>query len=337
MNYGKCTSEQLLEAMRELQKENSILEEASVKNLAETSHIQKALDESKEKYNFLFANNPQPMLIYDLTTLAILEVNQAIVDHYGYSRDEFLLMTIKDIRPAEDIPELLKDLEIARLTNNPLNEWRHKKKNGEIIFVEITAYSVEYKGRKARHVLVHDITRQMSAQVDGNKAVESLRNERLLLRTLIDNIPDSIYCKDVACRKTLVNLAELRFMGAKSESEVLGKDDFDFYPRELAEKFYADDQSVIQTGKPVLNREEYVLDETGQKIWLLSSKLPLRDKDGHIIGLVGMGRNITDRKRVEEDLKENEERHRTILQTAMDGFLLVDTKGKMLEVNSTNC
>ena len=128
---------------------------------------------------------------------------------------------------------------------------------------------------------------------ERKQAEGTLYNERLLLRTLIDNIPDSIYSKDLACRKTLVNSAEVRYIGAKSEADVLGKSDFDIYPQELAEKFFADDQLVIQTGEPVLNREEYIFDEKQQKRWLLSSKLPLRNQDGRIIGLVGIGRDIT--------------------------------------------
>jgi PAS domain S-box-containing protein len=139
-------------------------------------------------------------------------------------------------------------------------------------------------------------------------SILALQNERLLLRTLIDNIPDSIYSKDLSCRKTLANLAEVRYMGAKSESDVIGKDDFDFYPKELAEKFFADDQSVMLFGKPVLNREEYILDDMGQKRWLLSSKLPLRDKDNQIVGLVGIGRDITEWKSVEEKLQKAEEK-----------------------------
>ena len=143
---------------------------------------------------------------------------------------------------------------------------------------------------------------QIGERQKANELLFALQNERLLLRTLIDNIPDSIYSKDLACRKTLVNLAELGYLGANSEAEVLGKNDFDFYPKELAEKFFADDQLVMQSGKPVINREEYVLDGQGQKRWLLSSKLPLRDKDNQIIGLVGIGRDITERKQVEEKL-----------------------------------
>jgi len=158
---------------------------------------------------------------------------------------------------------------------------------------------------------VRDIT-------DWKLVQEALLNERLLLRTLIDNIPDSIYSKDLSLKKTLANKADVKFIGARSEAALLGKDDFYFYPKEIAEKFYADDQQVLQTGKPILNREEYLFDEDGNIRWLLSSKLPLRDKDGQIIGLVGIGRDITERKQVEERLVLAEEKteESNLLKTA---------------------
>ena len=140
-------------------------------------------------------------------------------------------------------------------------------------------------------------------------AEENLAQERTLLRTLVDNLPDGIYAKDTTGRKTLVNPADLRTMRCKSESEAIGKTDFDHFPREIAEKFWADDQKVIQ-GQPVINREEYFLDENGQQRWLLTCKLPLRDPSGKILGLVGIGRDITERKNAEDALRNSEEKTR---------------------------
>lgn len=142
---------------------------------------------------------------------------------------------------------------------------------------------------------------------EHQKSQEVLQNERILLRTLIDNIPDSIYCKDLKCRKTLSNSADVHYMKATCEEDVLGKDDFEFYPAELAEKFYADDQSVITSGKQVLNREEYIIDDNGEIRWLLSSKIPLRNKNNQIIGIIGIGRDITDRKLEDILVKEQKE------------------------------
>ena len=160
------------------------------------------------------------------------------------------------------------------------------------------------------------------AQQIASELTLELQNEKFLLRTVIDNIPDSIYCMDTACRKTLANLTDIRYMGAKSEAEVLGKNDFDFYPKELAESFVALDQSVIQTGMPVLNCEELMIDENGAKRWLLSSKIPMHNKKGEITGLLGIGREITDRKHADEEIKrKNEELQK--LNTEKDKFFSI--------------
>ena len=144
----------------------------------------------------------------------------------------------------------------------------------------------------------------LQQQIAERERIEqALDRERLLLRTLIDNLPDCIYAKDTAGRKTLVNPADLKNLRCKVEAEAIGKSDFDFFPREIAEKFWADDQRVLQ-GEPVLNREEDFLDEAGQQHWLLTSKLPLYNEDDKIVGLVGIGRDITKRKQVELALAE---------------------------------
>jgi len=174
----------------------------------------------------------------------------------------------------------------------------------------------------------NDITKRKLAE-------ETLQKERLLFRTLIDNIPDAIYSKDLHCRKTLANVTEIGYMGAKSEAEVIGKDDFAFYPKEMAERFYADDQYVIQSGKPVLNREEYVYDENGKKKWLLSSKIPLRDKDNQIIGLVGIGRDITERKLAEETIANERLLLRTLIDNIPDLIYLKDLEGRKTLANLT--
>ncbi|MAT58019.1 MAG: hypothetical protein CMF23_08620 [Ignavibacteriae bacterium] len=151
---------------------------------------------------------------------------------------------------------------------------------------------------------------------------EKLKNERLLLRTVIDNLPASIYCKDLEGRKTLVNIAELRMIGAKSEEEVLGKTDFDFYPKEIAEGFFADDQLVIQKNEPVINREEYLIDEKGEKRWLLTSKIPMLDDQGNVIGLVGIGRDITDRVKISKEIQLRNEQL-TQLNAEKDKFFSI--------------
>jgi PAS domain S-box-containing protein len=150
------------------------------------------------------------------------------------------------------------------------------------------------------------VAAQLALAIERKQLENTLRNERAFLRTLIDHLPDAVYVKDMASRKMIANLAEVRLSGVESEAEVLGKDDFALHPKELAEKFLADDQVVLQTGQPVINREEFVIDKQGQKTWLLTTKIPLRDENDQIAGLIGLGRDITERKRIEEQLKTNE-------------------------------
>ena len=123
-----------------------------------------------------------------------------------------------------------------------------------------------------------------------------------LLRTLIDHLPDRIYVMDREGRKILSNAADWRASGGKSMEEVLGKTDLDMYPLELAQQYWAVDKTVLEAGNMIINREEPGLDEQGRPVWVLSTKVPLRDANGDIVGLVGIGRDITDLKRAEAEL-----------------------------------
>jgi PAS domain S-box-containing protein len=145
----------------------------------------------------------------------------------------------------------------------------------------------------------------ISKDITAVKEAEArLDSERNLLRAIIDNSPDAIYMKDTTGRKLLANLAELKFMGCKNEAEVVGKKDFEMYPRELAEQYFADDQKVIQSREPLINREEKIVGRDGTVRWVLSSKIPLPGPDGKIIGLVGTGRDITAMKEAEVKLDQ---------------------------------
>jgi PAS domain S-box-containing protein len=113
-----------------------------------------------------------------------------------------------------------------------------------------------------------------------------------------------IYVKDSASRFVLLNPAVMHDLGAATPDEVLGKTDFDFHPPELAAQYYADEQAIMQSGQPLVNKEEFNVDhETGSRTWVLATKIPLRDSQGKIVGLVGVNRDITERKQAEEELR----------------------------------
>ncbi len=124
-----------------------------------------------------------------------------------------------------------------------------------------------------------------------------------MVRALIDNVPDFMYAKDTESRFLVANSFLADSLGTKTPEEVLGKTDFDYYPKELARAYYEDEQNVIRTGQALFNREEACLDGQGNKIWLLTTKVPLRDKNGRVIGIAGTGRDITERKKAETEMQ----------------------------------
>lgn len=170
-------------------------------------------------------------------------------------------------------------------------------------------YPQELQFADEESALLGDVARRVSSYVENRRLLEEterasrrLAGERTLLRTLIDSLPDPTFVKDRNSRFTISNAAHMQILGAASEAEVVGQTDFDRFPQELAAAFYADEQEVMRTGQPLINREEYILDEQGGRRWLWTTKVPLRDEQGRITGLVGINRDITDRKRSEEAL-----------------------------------
>jgi PAS domain S-box-containing protein len=134
----------------------------------------------------------------------------------------------------------------------------------------------------------------------------ALAHERTLLRTMIDLIPAFIYAKDVGSRFIAMNAALARNMGTKTE-DAIGKTDFDFFTPDLARKFYADEQALIQSGQSIIDLEEPGFDQvTGQPRTVVTSKVPLRDVNGEVIGIIGVGFDITERKFAEQRLASSE-------------------------------
>ena len=139
-------------------------------------------------------------------------------------------------------------------------------------------------------------------------AEEDLAEQRTLLRTLIDHLPENIYVKDPESRFVLANEFVARLMGVEDPEDLIGKTDFDFYPADEAQRYYDDEQAVVQSGTALINREEVVVDQlTGERRWFLTSKVPVFNDDGELINIVGMGQDITDRKHAEQKLVEAKE------------------------------
>jgi two-component system sensor histidine kinase/response regulator len=147
----------------------------------------------------------------------------------------------------------------------------------------------------------------IAVAIERQRTDESLRQERTLLRTLIDNVPDYIYAKNTRHQFLLANKALGIRMGVASADALLGKTDFDFYPKELATAYALDEEQIMGSGNAVINREESAPAPAGGTIWLLTTEAPLRDTAGNVVGLAGVGRDITERKLYLAELQKAKE------------------------------
>jgi len=165
------------------------------------------------------------------------------------------------------------------------------------------------------------------------KLEDELTRERNLLRTLLDHLPDYIYIKDELGRHLVNNRANLTLLGAVTEEETVGKTVFDYFPENLAREYFADDQTVLRSGKPIVNRAENSVDHEGHLRWLLTTKLPLRDAQQKIIGLVGISRDITDWRDAEESRNRLSQQMELLLQSTGEGIFGIDMLGCCTFIN----
>ena len=208
------------------------------------------------------------------------------------------------------------------------DQYRFRCKNDAYAEVLDRGYIIrDASGKAIRMVGTQtDITKQMEMELQ-------MVQERNLLRTVIDNLPDAIYAKDSTARKTLANPADLQNLGCKTEAEALDKTDFEFFPKDIAAKLYEDDQSVLWKGQSIINREEKVIRPNGETHWLLTTKIPWRNAAGKIVGLVGIGHDITRQKEAETKLVEERNLLRTVIDNLPDGIYAKDSAARKIMAN----
>ncbi len=173
---------------------------------------------AEREYRYLFDKNPNPMWVYDSKTLAFLAVNEAALRHYGYSREEFLAMTIRDIRPEEDVPALdaVLDKVLAAGASTHQGQWRHRRKGGDLIEVEVTSYPIEFAQRDGRLTLIRDVTESVLTKA-------RLAERDVQLTALLDSTAEGIYGLDPLGRCTFSNAACARMLGYDSPQDLVGR------------------------------------------------------------------------------------------------------------------
>jgi len=254
-----------------------------------------ALRQSEDRYRRLFASNPQPMWVYDVETLQFLDVNDMAIIHYGYSRDEFLAMTIKDIRPQTELPALLKDVAKVGPTVEQSGTWKHRKKDGTLIDVEISSHELVLDGHHARAVLAHDVTERLKAQ-------EALQEREALFRDMAETMPHIVWTARADGEFDYFNHRWFDYTG-------LGPDDTQ---RSVWQSLLhpADRQNTIahwthavQSGGSyeVAYRLRRAAD--GAYRWHIGRAAPLRNDAGEIVMWVGTSTDVDDQRHAQEAME----------------------------------
>jgi len=226
----------------------------------------------------------------------IVESNETFRRMTGYGPDEMKALTYVGLTTEEgrslDAADTEKQMLDRGYSDVLVREFR--RKDGSVFPVELRASLLRDDAGEATGVwaLVRDVTERVRLERD-------LEREKNLLRTLIDNLPDFIYLKDTESRFVLGNIAIARFMGVDDPRDLVGKTDRDFYPRDIAEKFRNDERQVIDSARGMGNIEEKATSPDGTSRWILSTKIPLLDGKGAVTGLVGIGRDVSERKKAD--------------------------------------
>jgi PAS domain S-box-containing protein len=155
------------------------------RDITDRKTAEKNIKESEERYRNIFMDNPNPMWVYDIETLRFLDVNNRAIIQYGYTREEFLSITIADIRPIEDVPRLIENISSIENGYDDAGVWCHRKKDGTLIFVEITSHVIIHEGRRAEIVLAHDVTERIKME----EMVRSTQQRQRELTTIVNSSP----------------------------------------------------------------------------------------------------------------------------------------------------
>ncbi|MEP6895521.1 MAG: PAS domain S-box protein, partial [Chloroflexota bacterium] len=302
-----------------------------LRDITRRKEAEAALEQSESLFRGLFDLSPDAVVVIDPhdagVSWPIIDCNLMACVMNGYQREEIIGHSVDVLNTTQGtLDERSTYLIRLREAGSLKFETDHRRKNGEIFPVEISTTLIRIGERELIIGIDRDIT-------ERKRTEENLANEKNLLRTLIDNLPDRIYVKDTQGRKTLCNTADMLASGVKTMQEVIGKTDFDTYPAELANKYWADDKFILDTQTPVLNREELGLDQNGNSVSVMTSKMPVKDNQGKVIGLVGIGRDITELKQAEAELLREKKLLETLNMNSPVAIVVLDTYQNIVSCN----
>ena len=289
-----------------------------IRDITERKNAEKALTQSEARFRSLFEQSADAILL--LENGIFTDCNPATVEmmHAG-NKQELLSLHPSQLSPqyqpdgrpsAEKADEMIR---IALERGCHRFEWIHRRLDGSDFPVEILLTSIATEDRQVIHTVWRDITERKQIELALQEAHDELERKvqertvalseaNALLQALMDNMPDHIYFKDTKSRFIRNSRSQASLLGLSDPSETVGKTDFDFFPH--AAKSYAEEQEVMRSGRPLVDFEEWVVWPGGREMWVSTTKMPLRNAEGETIGIFGISRDITERKRSEQSIRQ---------------------------------
>jgi len=277
--------------------------------------------EREAKFRLLFEDNPLSMWVYDCETLRFLEVNDAAVTRYGYSRDEFLKLRITDIRPPEDVCLLERNLAGERAALEQSGPWRHRLSDGRIIEVDIASHLVDWNGRRAALVVVQDIG-------DRLRAEESLSASNERFRAAFENAPFGMCLTALDGRYLKVNAALSQMLGYSEQELLAGAWQKLTHPADLERSRQAVERFTRGLATSVEFEKRYV-HKSGKTIWVRLKISAVKNAAGATSYFITHVEDITARRRAERALQESEEKYRSLIAHIPDVVWVADAAGRV--------
>ncbi|MGE3267932.1 MAG: PAS domain S-box protein [Chloroflexota bacterium] len=272
----------------------------------------------------LFAGHPLPLLVYDVQTLAILDVNDAFTTIYGYSRAELLAMQIPDLLPPEDAESLVQlvrsVVRLGRPSYRPPRLWRHVYKDGRIRDVEVAAHDVDLGERETVLVVITDVTARLQAQRERDTLLEQLEREAAEKAAILEQMADGILVADARGHIVLANRAAHVLFDGRTQSptwliELDHDPDWTIYDAR-GQRSSGADRPFARALRGETHRAEFrMVSAQGRERWLAATASPLRDRRGNVSGVVWVGRDITE-ERSRRERETQDEKLRALGQMA---------------------
>ncbi|HCT93564.1 MAG: hypothetical protein A2X19_01760 [Bacteroidetes bacterium GWE2_39_28] len=301
------------------EKEKNIIATIS-QDITRRKFTEDALSLSEIRYRRLFESAKDGIIILDAETGKIVDVNPFLIDLLGYTKEEFVEKFIWEIGSFQDVYENKeKFLELKQNAYVRYDDLPLVTSDGREIHVEFVSNVYLENKIKVIQCNIRNITTRRQSDI-------ALRKSESHLHTLIKTIPDLIWLKDTNGLFLSCNPMFERFFGAK-EKDIIGKTDYDYVERELADFFRINDKKAMEAGKPTTNEEWVTFADDGHRAFLETIKSPIYDSDGTVLGVLGIGRDITERMLAAQVLQASEKRFRAIFDQAPIAISLIDLQG----------